>query len=225
MANVVWMKMPKKVELDLFESVGVSKVFYQLTLGHTTPKKISSNLKIKPPTVVEHLHRLQRIGIVEIGEKKGKYQHYKINWKRFASTFLEHAPTLIDYEVMLEAMPDFAEKKGMEEDLKREIRLLKKSFKELEENEYFKRLIRSYFKGLAELVEMGALKLTLYSAIEEFEEALRLVPLIKKRTKDIRLSRLFYLLEKWNKYGEGFRWFTPRAVFEDAVKGLRETEP
>lgn len=214
------------MESDPFENLGTSKVFYRLVLDHTTPKEISSDLKIKPPTVVEHLRRLQSTGIVEIGKKKGKYQHYRINWKRFISAFLEHAPTLEDYEVMLEVGPDFVEKeKEMEEDIKREIRFFKKISKELEENEYFKKLIKGYFKGLADLVELGILKLTLYGAVGEFEEALRSVPLIKKGIRNAKLSRLFYLLEKWDKCGEGFRWYTPRVVFEDTIKDLKEKKP
>ena len=217
--------MPKKVEPDPFESSGASKVFYQLVSGHTTPKKISSNLKIKPPTVVEHLHRLQNTGIVEIGKKKGKYQHYRINWKRFTSAFLEHAPTLVDSEVMLEVVPDLVEKeKEMEEDIKREIRLLKKIFKELEENEYLKKLIKDYLKGLADFIELGALKLTLYDAIEEFEKALRLIPLIKRGTRNAKLSRLFYLLEKWDKCSKDFGWYTPQTVFEDAIRDMKKSK-
>jgi DNA-binding transcriptional ArsR family regulator len=214
--------MPKKAEAP-FENSGASKVFYQLLLDHTTPKEIASNLKIKPPTVVEHLRRLQNAGIVEIGIKKGKYQHYKINWKRFISEFLERVPTLVNYEVMLEVAPDLVkEKKEIEEYTKKQIRSFKKISKELEENEYFKKLIKGYFKGLTDLAEFGTLKLTLYDAIENFEDALRSVPLLKRRTKNTKLSRLFYLLEKWDKCSQEFKWYTPRAVFEDALEDLKK---
>jgi len=221
--------MPKKVEPDPFESLGVSKVFYQLVSGYTTPKKISSNLKIKPPTVVEHLHRLQSTGIVEIGKKKGKYQHYRINWKRFISAFLGRAPALVDNEVLLEVVPDLKEDltgkeiKEMEENIKQDIRLLKKIFKKLEENEYFKKLIKGYFKGLAyDIAELGAYKLTLDEAADRFEEALRLIPLKKRETKNVKLSRLFCLLEKWDKCGEGFRSLSPRSAFEESVESLKK---
>ena len=96
-----------------------------------------------------------------------------------------------------------------------------KIFKELK-NEYFKKLIKGYFKELAYLIELGVLELSLYNAIDEFEEALRSVPLIKRGTRNVKLSRLFYLLEKWDEYSEGFKWYTPRAVFEDAIENLKK---
>ncbi|MGD0550839.1 MAG: hypothetical protein ABSA81_09915 [Candidatus Bathyarchaeia archaeon] len=42
-------------------------------------------MKIKPPGVMEQLARLRKIRVVELGEKTGKDQHYRIDWNRLAS--------------------------------------------------------------------------------------------------------------------------------------------
>lgn len=221
-------KMQKKSRPDPFESLGASKVFYQLVCDYTTPKKIASNLKIKPPTVVEHLRRLQDIGIVEIGKKRGKYQHYRIFWNKFANVFLKHVPSLdarSDILKLAKENPDILKEDFTERDLKKfkkrtelELQSLERLFNELEKNEHFKKLIKEYFKLLAyDIVELGAYELTLNEAAEVFEESVRLMPL-KKGTKNLGLSRLSNLLKKWGEYSKDIGWLSPQGAFEEAVE-------
>lgn len=220
-------EMQKKPQSDPFDSWGASKVFYQLVCGHTTPKEISSNLKIEPPTVVEHLRRLQDIGIVEIGKKEGKYQHYRISWDKFGSVFLEHMPSLVNARTFLEAVtPDILKKDGFtERDIKKikkqdelELRSLERLFSELEKNEYFRRLVKEYLKSLAHnIVELGIYELTLNEAAGKFEGSVRSMP-FKKRTKNPEPSRFLNLLKKWGAYSREIDWFSPERAFEEAIE-------
>lgn len=66
-------------------------MLFQVILGVDTPKAIGDQLRIKPPSVIEHLHRLNRLGVVELGEKKGKEQHYRVKWSRLTRISLRRA--------------------------------------------------------------------------------------------------------------------------------------
>jgi DNA-binding transcriptional regulator GbsR (MarR family) len=215
---------------DPFDSLGASKVFYQLVCDYTTPKEISSKLRIKPPTVVEHLRRLQDVGIVEIGKKKGKYQHYRVLWNKFASVFLEHVPSLVARREILKLAkeaPDTLKGDLTERDVKEfkkrveiELQSLEKLFNELEKNEYFKKLVKEYSKLLAyDIVELGAYELTLNKAAEVFEESIRLKPL-KNGTKNPELSRLSRILKKWGEYSKDIGRLSPQGAFEEAIEKL-----
>jgi DNA-binding transcriptional ArsR family regulator len=72
-----------------------SQVLLQLMEDVDTPTDIAKKLRIKPPSVMEQLGRLRRIGIVRPAEKTGKHQHYAINWDAFAieayyTTVIQH---------------------------------------------------------------------------------------------------------------------------------------
>jgi len=64
------------------------KVLLLLVKGVDNPKSISGGLGVKPPSVIYQLQRLKRIGLVALGEKEGKIQHYKISWDGLERTFL-----------------------------------------------------------------------------------------------------------------------------------------
>lgn len=137
--------------VDPFASVSVSEVFFQLVKGNDTPKSISEALGMTPPTVVECLWKLREMGVVELGEKEGKLQHYRINWRRFAEQFLEHA---------------FVPSKVPE-------------LKRLGREEGFRELLRRYYVELVGQVERGAYpRRTIWGAIYNFEEALPGVSLL-----------------------------------------------
>jgi|GEM_PF-3720551 len=64
------------------------KVLLLIVNGVDNPKSIGEGLGVKPPSVIYQLQRLKRIGLVALGEKEGKIQHYKINWDGLERTFL-----------------------------------------------------------------------------------------------------------------------------------------
>jgi hypothetical protein len=70
---------------------------------------------------------------VEIGEKEGKFQHYKINWKRFVDESLNRVPTLS----ILEFLISTEKKEKSRKRLKMQSESLKKVLGELRENRYF----------------------------------------------------------------------------------------
>lgn len=79
------------MKFDPFNNKGTSRVFYKLLSGLNTTKEISSSLMVRPPSVTEHLRRLQEIGIVQTGKKKGKFQEYEINPRKFLDLFIQRA--------------------------------------------------------------------------------------------------------------------------------------
>ena len=205
------MQMPEVI--DPFASVRTSDVFFQLVLGRTTPKEIASSLETKPPSVVEHLHKLRGMGIVKLGEKKGKYQHYRIDWRKFAVVFFDHVYTPQVQEAALRLW-----KENLREEMERERRLLKEVIGELRRSEHFRALLQGYFKGLAEDMDLGLYpRRTVWGAIYCFEDALDCVPSLKKRIKDPELRKLLILLEKWNGCVQRFKWHGPGAAFVRSI--------
>ena len=72
-------------------NLGTSKVFYSLINGKSTLTEISEDLKITRPSVVEQLRRLQKAGLVKLGAKNGKYQHYGVNIEGLSNLFLNES--------------------------------------------------------------------------------------------------------------------------------------
>jgi DNA-binding transcriptional ArsR family regulator len=217
--------MPKKARGNPFAIDGASMVFYQLAIGHTTPKKISLKLGLKPPTVVEHLHQLQDLGVVKLGEKRGKWQHYEINWKKFARAVIEHAPILTLCGI---TRPPFYPKKEWEKSWGKEtqkIKRLKRKFDQLGKNKHFQELVKNYFTMLAGYMDDGwrwGVDQTLFDAIVEFEDAIGRIARLKKKVKDPELSKLFRLLKEWDQLGYEAWTLTPQRVFDEAVEALEK---
>jgi DNA-binding HxlR family transcriptional regulator len=69
---------PEKPGLDPLRNVGTSRVLYALLEGPNTPTELSKSLRVAPPGVMQQLHRLERIGVVRRGEKRGKSQYYEV---------------------------------------------------------------------------------------------------------------------------------------------------
>ena len=63
--------------------------------GKTTLAQISEHLGITSPSVIEQLRRLQRAGLVKLGEKEGKYQHYEVNSEGLSRLFLDNSTKLL----------------------------------------------------------------------------------------------------------------------------------
>jgi len=198
--------------IDTFSNVGTSNVFFQLVLGRITPKAIAASLGTKPPAVVEHLHKLRGTGVVELGEKKGKYQHYEIDWKRFVHEFFEHIYTPGVQRVHLRSGDGAVE---------REMGSMKEIMGELKRSELFLGMLRRYFENLARDME-GELypKRTVWGAIYCFEEALWYVPQILDKVTNPETRKLLALLERWNRYMQRFSDHGPLAALESSVKAV-----
>ena len=69
-------------------------VLGEIALGATTPKHLALSLDKSPPAIMKQLNLLKEIGWVKLGEKKGKFQHYEINWDKVVSFYLLRAPRL-----------------------------------------------------------------------------------------------------------------------------------
>jgi DNA-binding transcriptional regulator GbsR (MarR family) len=66
-------------------------VFYSLLKGRSTLTDISEDLKITRPSVIEQLRRLQKAGLVKLGTKDGKYQHYRVDLEGVSNLFLNES--------------------------------------------------------------------------------------------------------------------------------------
>jgi len=149
----------QRVKFDPLRNSGTSRVFYKLLTDFRTPKHISSALGIKPSSVIEHLRRLQRVGIVRFGEKRGKFQYYEIDFEFFLPIFIERA---------------FQEKKTHPSRLYPDET---KELKPLKDNKYFKDFIVKYLKSVRSIE-------TIDSAAKAFENGLLLSRTLKRKRKE-----------------------------------------
>ncbi|MEM2535740.1 MAG: ArsR family transcriptional regulator [Candidatus Hadarchaeales archaeon] len=195
-------------EISPFASVGVSNVFFKMVLGENTPKAIAEALGTKPSTVVEHLRRLQEMGVVRLGKKEGKYQHYEIDWGKLAKSFLRHSYTLSLLRVG-----------GRSE----ELREMEGVAEELGKMEEFRELLRLYFVELAKNMEEGKYpRRTIWGAIYGFEDSLEILPSLKGRLGE-KGRKLANLLERWERSAREFRSRGPASAFEKAMLELGRT--
>jgi len=79
----------EKHELNPLRNVGTTRVFYELVAGPKTVTELSDCLKVAPPGVMQQLHRLERIGVVRRGEKRGKSQYYELVEEGVVKLFLD----------------------------------------------------------------------------------------------------------------------------------------
>lgn len=164
------------VRLSCLSNLGTSHTFYELVLGNSTITDIASALGIKPPSVVEQIIRLQNAGIVRPGKKLGKFQHYEVDWEKFAVIFLERAPRITRMKILMK--------------------------RQLRDNRYFHVLLTEYIRNYARFYKRGYKKRTISSAIEEFEEALiRIFETLKMENeiRDESKQSLVTALKEWNR--------------------------
>jgi DNA-binding transcriptional ArsR family regulator len=203
--------------LDPFASVGTSCVFFQLVLGRSTPKEISDALgNQQPPSVMEHLNRLRDLGVVERMEKEGKSQPYGINWRRFASEFLDriYTPRLLRNALGLE------EYRGMREEIERDLGVMREVVAGLRRSERFREILRGYFEGLARDMRSGLYpERTIWGAIYCFEESLEMAINSLGRAEDRETAEVVELLGRWNACLRRFRDHGPEAALERAIRG------
>jgi len=73
---------------------GTLRVVSALLDGKTTPTTLAYELKIRPPSAIDHLRRLQRFGLVKLGRKEGVSQHYDLDIQRLVDLIEEAVATL-----------------------------------------------------------------------------------------------------------------------------------
>ena len=173
---------------DPLTNWGTSKVFYGLIRNSSTPKQISELLDISPPAVIDQLRRLQRIGIVKLGKKIGKFQHYEIDWTRFAEVLLDRSPRL---NKVFSAFSQSIQGKALDPS---------KTWwgNKLSKSQIFQNIIIEYFKDATETLSDEG-KVRIYDLIESFEETLiGIYPFLKKENvKDEETNEFLSALQYW----------------------------
>ena len=173
-----------------FTNWGTSKVFYKLLQGVTTPKHIAESLRITSPATIEQLCRLQKVGIVRIGVKAGKFQHYEVNWSRFVETLIDAAPKLNEVYHTLSRLPGYPARPS-------ETRWGSILCK----NKYFRGLVVECFSYAATTPSEDE-PARICDLIEYFEEALMsMIPFLKRQNiADKEIDELLSSLEHWNSF-------------------------
>lgn len=182
-----------RIKFDPLINLGTSKVFYELLSELKTTKEISEVLKIRPPSVTEHLRRLQEIGIIQLGKKKGKFQDYEINYQKFLILFIERA---------------IQEKKTHPShsypDENQELRSLR-------DNKHFAILVKNYLQN-------QGLTATIDDSAKEFEDSLLHSSILdkKKQFHDVEKQDFFDKMKKWKKIARKKMTYT-ELNFQDAL--------
>ncbi len=200
--------------VDPFASIGTSNVFFQIVLGRTAPNDIAKYLGTKPPGVVEHLRKLQDIGVLELGDKEGKYQNYRINWEKFVEALFEHiyTPRLQAAVLKLEGAGSEREKLVLEQ------KTLEAVIAELKKSARFRDVVRGYFEVMVMNMNQGLYpQRTIWGAIYCFEESLWSLPRLWERAKIPGMRKFLRLLEKWDDCAQRFKQHGPREAFSSSV--------
>lgn len=180
-------------------------VLGEIALGATTPKHLAVSLDKSPPAIMKQLNLLKEIGWVKLGEKKGKFQHYEINWDRVVSFYLSKAPRLRYASHFLGGVHNLRQR--------------------LCQNERFKQLFINYMmeryrtrKALLETLEFSVVP-SVPEVMENFEESLiYLLPKIKVESKTKEDKELLMLLKKWTEFAS--KYVPPYRPLELALKNL-----
>lgn len=90
-----WSSLRKTGSEAVLRNLGTSEVFYSLLRGRSTLTEISEDLGITRPSVIEQLQRLQKAGLVKLGAKDGKYQHYEVEPEGLSNIFLNESTRLL----------------------------------------------------------------------------------------------------------------------------------
>jgi DNA-binding transcriptional regulator GbsR (MarR family) len=172
-------------KFDPLSNKSTSKVFYELLKGCSTTKEITLTLGLSPQSVFEHLKRLEEIKVVKLGEKKGKFQEYVIDYEKFISLFIERT---------------------MKEKNSHIIKTTRKEIREIKTlitNKYFEYFIKRY-------ILLQGLNATIAESANRFEETLRHIKTLKKKiTFDNSEAQAFFgIMKKWQKAVEDVKTFT-----------------
>jgi hypothetical protein len=150
--------------------------------------------------VIEHLRRLQEIGVVRLGEKKGKFQEYQIDFEEFLTLFIDRA---IQEK---KTHPSFIHKGEIDQ-----LRILKN-------NRYFREFIVKYLKDLDNIA-------TIDEAAKEFENGLmRAKNLGRKRKFDDDEKRQFFEKMRLWKMATEKKYTFVELNFQDALAKTLDPE-
>lgn len=186
---------------DPFSNVGTSQVFFQMLRGKTNPKAIADALGVQPPPIIQQLRRLQKIGVVKLGEKDGKLQNYDVDVDKFLTLFIERA---------------IQEKKTHSSSLYLNEN---KELRSLRDNEYFRKFVIYY------LMNLGPTE-TIDDAASEFEDALLHCRTLEELVKfdDIEKQQFFNMMKLWKRIAKKKKTFT-EVHFLDALTRALELGP
>lgn len=161
-------------------------VLGEIALGATTPKHLALSLDKSPPAIMKQLNLLKEIGWVKLGEKKGKFQHYEINWDKVISFYLSRAPRLkfAAYHIDSQHVHDLIQRLSQSE-----------RFKLL----FICYLVERYSSRKALLKTLGFyIAQSVPEIMENFEESLlHLLPKVKVKPKTKGDKELLALLKRW----------------------------
>ncbi|MFB0523751.1 MAG: winged helix-turn-helix domain-containing protein [Candidatus Bathyarchaeia archaeon] len=179
--------------------MGTSKVFYELLQSPKSPKEIADSLGIKSPPVIEQLRRLQKIGLVRLGEKRGKFQNYEIDSSNLVRLFLEKAPLTLKASIML----------------KREY-----TWAGISDNRHLQELVMMYMQKTIDIYKTRKIPhLTILEVMRRFEDALvRSFPDLRS-SEDPEIMSLLSLLNSWYSYAKENPTFAQEAL-EETLKDM-----
>jgi DNA-binding HxlR family transcriptional regulator len=199
----------EKPRLDPLRNVGTSRVLYALLEGPNTPTELSKSLRVAPPGVMQQLHRLERIGVVRRGEKRGKSQYYEVVEDGVVKLFLDALEGWV--QLWMEARREMGEKEPTPSP--REMAEVRNA---LAKNGCFRRLVRAYLRRKPHQ--------KIFKAVDDFTSDVAWFSrrLAKKKIKDKEALEFLATIKKVEKWTGESSIATMDALMEAMEKaGLR----
>jgi len=177
---------------DPLTNIGTSQVFYQILNGRKNPKAIADALGTQPPPVIQQLRRLQKIKVIKLGRKEGKFQNYEIRWNNFLTLFIDRSMQEREWrkkELIREGDIPIEYDYDLEDQDK---------IKTLKNNRYFKRLIQLYLQNMSESKQSS--RSTISQIIDNFENTLQQSGAFKRSRKieDPEKQDFFNKMRLWH---------------------------
>lgn len=197
--------MRKKYAFNPLRNPGTSEVFFAIATGapadviskivaeapprkvRRTPSQVSKTVGVKPPGVLEQISRLEKFGIVEKGEKKGRSQFYDIAWDRVIELFVDR---------VLSTVPKRWVPKTKKWVPLPGVRKIKKSREKMLDNSYFGNLVLIYLSVLAD--DAISMEITIEDVMGYFaEDIVWIYPHLRRKPKDREMREFLSELRKW----------------------------
>jgi len=174
------------MRLNPLRNPGTSKVFYTLIEGTSTPSQLAARLGIKPPAVTEQLRRLERVGVVRLDQKRGKFRQYLVDWDKVVETTANGV---------------YADEKTLE---------LREFFKR---NEVFRRIVVGYFRRVAHDALMTCMPFE--EVLDDFSADLPWsYPRLKRGSKRREAREFLKALKRWRELAGEMRIVTLDALMD-----------
>lgn len=193
-----------KKKIRSLQNIGTSAVFHHLLIDYTSPKEIAEKLGIKPQSVIEQLRRLQKLMIVKVDRRDGKFLRYAIDTDRFVALFLSIAPIFLKKIALnrrnWNGMPQLKRiipLLSVEDDATPK-QCLKIMLRKLEEDQYFRSFLLAYLRMRFE--QPKDQPKTLAKMMVEFEDGLKdgfPRDAWYERVREQEISTFLSLLEAW----------------------------